>query len=198
MKTHFDKYTIGIVGFLIAMVGLGSAAFFTQESSPQVPVQDLAPKAEFSVSVENPNNTLYPSWFIFSNADDLEQSGEVVVSNLTNTQQALHIYGADYIPTNTGDFGLSREEDEQKSIGKWLIPELSDVILEPYESRAISYVIDVEGDVDFATSYAGAIVVEQQKPSDEDPRILLKFRVGTRVFVQLDGSENTILTQYTS
>jgi hypothetical protein len=198
----FDKYTIGIIGFLIVMVGLGVMAFLTQDSSLQTSIKDVAqkasPQAEFSVSVEAPNNSLYPSWFIFSGEVSGVRSGEVVVSNLTNQPQSLHVYGADYVPTNTGDFGLAKEEDDQKSIGSWLVPEQSDLVLEPYESRAVSYDLNIPEGTSVVDSYAGAIVVERQKPSTEDSRILLKFRVGTRVFVQLDGGQNALLAEHTS
>ena len=177
---------------------MGVTAFLTQDSFVKDVVQKNSPQAEFSVSVQTPNNSLYPSWFVFADEVSGIRSGEVVVSNLTDEPQSLHIYGADYVPTNTGDFGLAKESDEQKSIGKWLLPEQSDIVLEPYENRAVFYELNIPQEVETASSYAGAIVVEQQKPSTEDSRILLKFRVGTRIFIQLDGGENSLLVQYTS
>lgn len=83
----------------------------------------------------------------------------VTVTNNSDEDLSLRIYGADGVPSTQGSFSIANSNDEQRAVGIWLQFSEPIITIEPNSRLDIPYTISIPNTVPPGT-YAGGIAAE--------------------------------------
>ena len=127
-------------------------------------------------------------WFIYQLKPGESTTDAVLVSNETDTEQALDLAAVDYEPTDIGAFGLKGSSAEQTSIGLWTQLSTTTITLPPGKAREVEFTLTIPQNADVG-EHAGAIVVQpsQRARSSAVSGAYITTRVGARIYNTVPG-----------
>ncbi len=115
----------------------------------------------------------------------------VEVFNFTDEPVELAMYAADMVQSLQGGLAPAQAEDEQKEVGKWLVPSVSMITVPPDSKRRVSIHLEVPTFVS-PGDHIGAIVAA--KAPDEEGQggtaLAVETRVALTVRVRVPGEAN--------
>ena len=118
----------------------------------------------------------------------------VVVVNTSNSVRKVKLYPTDSIISSGGGFGCKQELEENVLVGRWILFDKSEIILEPYESKEIEFSILVPQDV-IGSEYNGCVVAQEVSNQINDSKKLginLNYRTAIRVALRIDTDKQLL------
>jgi len=118
----------------------------------------------------------------------------VVVVNTSSYVRKVKLYPADSIISSGGGFSCKQELEENILVGKWILFDVNEVTLDPYESKEVSFSIVVPQDLP-GSEYNGCVVAQEisnQVNDSKKPGINLNYRNAIRVALRIDSDTKLI------
>ena len=109
-------------------------------------------------------------------------TGNVEVINTAPVARRVRIYAVDAAVPEGGAFVPTIRA--HRHVGRWLVPAVRGLLLEPWERRRIGIRAAVPGQT-AAGLYLGAVVVEEIQPSRGTARFRVVPRAGLRVYLKV-------------
>jgi hypothetical protein len=111
----------------------------------------------------------------------------VNVINNTQETKVFKVYAADYTPSTDGGYACKQLSEKQTEVGTWINLEKDEVIVEPYRSELVPFIITVPGSVEVG-EYNGCILIQEKKEkTNVKDGINLNFRTGIRIALTVPG-----------
>lgn len=118
-----------------------------------------------------------------------QQEAKLILNNLGDTEENVHLYGADGTQSNQGTFALTTLTTEQKNIGKWVsFPEPMQK-LKSKEKKEINFIIKIPTNTTPGI-YSGGIAAESGAAVDNTAQtnaVSISSRVVVKLFVSVPG-----------
>ncbi|MFV0309877.1 MAG: WxL protein peptidoglycan domain-containing protein [Desertimonas sp.] len=108
----------------------------------------------------------------------------VGVTNHGDEPITLRLYASDAFTTTSGGFDLLPSTDVPVDVGSWIVLEQSDVVLQPGERADVAFTLTVPANAT-PGDHPGGIVASFL--SEGDGAVLVDQRVGSRVYLRVDG-----------
>lgn len=143
----------------------------------------------------NPYSSIARSWFIYELVPGSVINDAVEIVNTGNETQTSHLYPADAISSNTGNFALKQKDEEMNDVGSWISISKSEITLAPGTSEVVPFTISVPASGVDVGEHSGGIVVASASPqtlkeNNGAPGINLTLRAATRVYITIPGELN--------
>lgn len=114
-------------------------------------------------------------------------SDSVEISNRGTTAATFAVYAVDAVnDLDSGAFGLKPRDEPSTDAGSWITLASSEVTLAPGERATVPFQLAVPTDA-APGDHAAGIVASVTSTSDSGQAVNLEQRVGTRVYVAVDG-----------
>jgi uncharacterized membrane protein len=114
----------------------------------------------------------------------------VVLRNYSNVQLTFRVYATDAFNNETGDFSLLDGNTAPKDVGSWVKVSQESITLAPDTGIDIPITIQVPADAQ-PGDHSGAILASSRTAAADGSRqVLLDRRVGSRLYLRVDGKVN--------
>ncbi|GAA2328877.1 WxL protein peptidoglycan domain-containing protein [Dactylosporangium salmoneum] len=126
---------------------------------------------------------------------ETEITDRVAISNLGNEELTLAVYATDAFTTPEGSFTLLTADQRPVDLGSWISFESPTVTIAPRTTVQMPFRMVLPKDAT-PGDHAAGIVASRQVPGSADgtTRLAVDQRVGTRVYVRVNGTLNPTLS----
>ena len=133
------------------------------------------------------DNSRTESIFVHTlNPGSIQGEGVLLVNN-TEEQKTLLVYAVDSVVSSGGAFACRQMTEPKKGVGRWIVLEKTEVVLNSMTSETVPFTISVPYSASVG-EHNGCIVIQEKKEKDEDQTgMVLSFRTGLRVAVTIPG-----------
>lgn len=127
------------------------------------------------------------SYFIYNLDKNETKDDGIRTINNTGKKVLVKLYPVDAVVTKQGAFAPLAETDIRKDIGAWVKLDALEITLEPDEERIVPFTITIPENADVG-DHLGAIIVEKSiLPTVEGTGVVIKTRVGIRIYETVPG-----------
>jgi len=133
-------------------------------------------------------NSLTKSWFIYTLEPGEVKEAKVNVVNQSDQSVEVKIYPVDAVTTKDGAFAPQPEDREKIDVGAWTTISVSELSLEPKETKAVDFTIKVPENAEVG-DHMGAIIVQGKEApaAGEGTTMQVVSRVGARIYLTVPG-----------
>jgi len=133
-------------------------------------------------------NALTKSWFIYTLEPGQVKQAKVDVVNQSGQPVEVKIYPVDAVTTKDGAFAPQPEDRERIDVGAWTTISVSELSLEPKETKAVDFTIKVPENAEVG-DHMGAIIVQPKEvpEAEEGTTMRVVTRVGARIYLTVPG-----------
>ncbi|MBU2109458.1 DUF916 domain-containing protein [Patescibacteria group bacterium] len=133
-------------------------------------------------------NPLTKSWFIYTLEPGEIKEAKVNVVNHSKESVEVKIYPVDAVTTKDGAFAPQPEDREKVDVGAWVTMSVSELSLEPNETKAVDFTIKVPENAEVG-DHMGAIIVQGKEvpEAEEGTTMRVVTRVGARIYLTVPG-----------
>ncbi len=133
-------------------------------------------------------NSLTKSWFIYTLEPGEIKEAKVNVVNLSDQPVEVKIYPVDAVTTKDGAFAPKSEDAERVDVGAWTTISVSELSLEPNETKAIDFTLKVPENAEVG-DHMGAIIVQGKEVPEAEKGTAMRVatRVGARIYLTVPG-----------
>ncbi len=133
-------------------------------------------------------NSLTKSWFIYTLEPGEIKEAKVNVVNLSEVPVEVRIYPVDAVTTKDGAFAPEPEDKEKVDVGAWTTISVSELSLEPNETKAVDFTLKVPENAEVG-DHMGAIIVQNKEIPEAEKGTAMRVatRVGARIYLTVPG-----------
>jgi len=133
-------------------------------------------------------NALTKSWFIYTLEPGEVKEAKVNVVNQSEVPVEVKIYPVGAVTTKDGAFAPKPEDAERINVGAWTTISVSELSLEPNETKAVDFTIQVPENAEVG-DHMGAIIVQPKEvpEAEEGTAMRVVTRVGARIYLTVPG-----------
>ncbi len=129
------------------------------------------------------------SWLIYDMKPGEVLEDAIIVSNSLGRDAVAWVYPGDSTSGSDGGFAIKQGVEEQKSVGKWIELDTSEVNLKSGDSKLVKFKITIpKTGVDVGEHRGGIMIEEKVDENAEVPGgVSIRQRTGVRVYVTIPG-----------
>lgn len=133
-------------------------------------------------------NPLTKSWFIYTLEPGETKEAKVNVVNHSDQPVEVKIYPVDAVTTKDGAFAPQSEDREKIDVGAWVTMSVSELSLEPNETKAVDWTIKVPENAEVG-DHMGAIIIQGKEAPEVEEGTAMRVvtRVGVRIYLTMPG-----------
>ncbi len=130
---------------------------------------------------ENPLDSRFNSWFMYTLKPGETYNDTIIISNTTKEEWMAYVYPTDWFPADGGGFHLKQDSEKMEEMGAWIKFPQDKVLLGPGEKRVLPFTITLPADAS-PDEICGGIAVEKNDSTNSGPGMRLYTRNAVRVF----------------
>lgn len=133
--------------------------------------------------------------FEFEAAPGETVTDELVVENPSGVNLVLGVYASDAFNTPEGGTDLLAADGDPSGVGRWTTPEESSITVPAGGSVTVPFSVEVPEDAEPGDHVGGIVTsLTVAEPDAQGNRIAVERRLGSRIYVRVDGGVEPALT----
>lgn len=125
------------------------------------------------------------SWIVHTLLPGEQIEDSVIVNNSAPEAVSIMLEALDGVNTLDGAYSLVENTDQNKGVGTWIKLSQTELRIPANSSKEVKFTITVPPGAPVGEQSGG--IVAFTKPSDEEGKINIKLRLGTRVYITVPG-----------